>query len=162
LWETHRISLESRRDITHLIQSLNIPSPATLPRLPDHSLVHPYLRVYSGYACVSCIYRTINLDKMTRHVSSCYPPPSAPSRRQNPDTLYKDMLLQTWVSGARKYWIVRGAATCKPPQSFSSSSYLEAIHERERAYIIASEREAMKETGSKELELTSLWIERTQ
>jgi hypothetical protein len=72
------------------------------------------------------------------------------------------VLLQTWVSGARKYWIVHEAATRKPPQSFSSSSYLEAIHERERAYVAASGQAVMQETGSKELELTSWWMERTQ
>jgi hypothetical protein len=90
-------------------------------------------------------------------VSSCSPPPHPPSRPwRNPDALYQDVLLQTWVWLARKYWIVREAATSNSLRSFSSSSYLEAIHERERAHIAASEREAMKETGSKELELTSL------
>jgi hypothetical protein len=86
LSEKHRISLDSRRHITPLIRSLNILNPTDLPPRHDHSLVHPHLKVYGGYACVSCIYRTINLDKMTRHVSSCCPPPRVPSRRrQDPD-----------------------------------------------------------------------------
>jgi hypothetical protein len=52
---------------------------------------------------------------MTRHVSSCCPPPRAPSRRrQNPDALYREVLLQTWVCGARKYWIVRDVSTVQP------------------------------------------------
>ena len=163
LWKKHGILAGSRRDVTLLIRSFVIPNPAEIAPRADHSLIRPHLKLFHGYACVNCQYRSINLDMMTRHVSSCCPPPNPPSRqRRNPDTLYQDVLLQTWVSGARKYWIVRGAATCKPLQSFSSSSYLEAIHERERAHVIASEREAMKETGSKELELTSLWMERTQ
>jgi hypothetical protein len=61
LWEKHKISLASRRDITSYIHSLNIPNPVNLPRRPDRSFVHPHLKVYGGYACLSCIYRTINL-----------------------------------------------------------------------------------------------------
>ena len=100
---------------------------------------------------------------MTRHVSSCCPPPHPPSRRRrNLDSLYQDVLLQTWVSEVRKYWTVRDAATPNPLRSVSSSSYLEAIHKRERALVADSEREAMKKIGSKELELTILWMERTQ
>jgi hypothetical protein len=115
LWEKHRISLESRRDITCLIRSLNIPNPTSLLARPDHCLIHPHLKAYGGYACVSCEYRTINLNKMTRHVSSCCLPPTAPTkRRQNPDALYRDVLLQTWVSGARKYWIAHDAVTPNP------------------------------------------------
>ena len=83
-------------------------------------------------------------------------------RRQNPDGLYQDVLLQSWVSGAsRKYWIVRRAATNDPLQSVSASAHLEAIHQRERAHIVARDREAMQDTGSKDLELTSPWMERT-
>jgi hypothetical protein len=99
---------------------------------------------------------------MTRHVSSCCPPYPPSRRRRNPDTLYRDVLLQTWVSGARKYWIVCEASTPNPLRRFSRSSYLEAIHERERAHVATSERAALQETGSKELELTSLWMDRTK
>lgn len=59
-WEKHKISLASRRDITSYIHSLNIPNLVNLPRCPDRSLVHPHLKVYGSYACLSCIYRTIN------------------------------------------------------------------------------------------------------
>jgi hypothetical protein len=45
---------------------------------------------------------------------------------------------------------------------FYSSAHLEAVHRRERAYIAARDREAMRETGVKELELTSPWMERTR
>jgi hypothetical protein len=73
------------------------------------------------------------------------------------------VLLQTWGSGAlRRYWIVHQASHQEPLRIFSSSSHLEAIHERERAHSAARNRETMQETGVKELELTSPWMERTQ
>ncbi|KAH8591171.1 hypothetical protein B0O99DRAFT_719407, partial [Bisporella sp. PMI_857] len=164
LWEKHRICPESRRDITPLIRSLKIPNPTDIRLRPDQSLVHPHLEVYRGYACLTCRFRTINLDTITRHVSSCCPPPRASSvRRRNPDDLYQDVRLQTWVAGAsRQYWIVRQALKDDPLRIFSGSAHLDAIHQRERAYIAACDREAMQETGIKELELTSLWMERTQ
>jgi hypothetical protein len=158
LWEKHQISAESRRDITLLIRSIQIPNPTEIPLRLDQSLIHPLLKVFRGYACVSCKYRTINLDMMTRHVSSCCSPPRVPSRRRrSPDDIYQDVFLQTWVSGAsRKYWIVREASTHDPLWISSNSSCLEAIHERERAHIAACDREAIQETGSKALELNSL------
>jgi hypothetical protein len=162
LLRKHGICAESRRDITLLIRSTEIPNPTKLAPRADQSLIHPYLKVFHGYACVSCQFRSINLDMMTRHVSSCCPPCPPSRRRRNPDTLYRDVLLQTWVSGARKYWIVCEASTPNPLRRFSRSSYLEAIHERERAHVATSERAALQETGSKELELTSLWIDRTK
>lgn len=164
LWNKHQICPGSRRDITLLIRSITIPNPTEIPLRVDQSLIHPALKVFRGYACVSCSYRTINLDMITRHVSSCCAPPCAPSkRRRNPDDLYQDVFLQTWTSGAsRRYWIVRQPSTDRPLRIFSGSSHLDAIHERERAHVADSEREAMQETGSKDLELTSLWMERTQ
>jgi hypothetical protein len=162
LWRKHGICAEPRRDITLLIRSIVIPNPMEIAPRADQSLIHPHLKLFHGYECVTCQYRSINLDTMTRHVSSCCPPCPPSRRRRNPDTLYHDVLLQTWVSGARKYWIVREASAPNPPRSVSSSSYLEAIHERERAHVAASERDAMKETGSKEFDLTSLRMERTQ
>lgn len=163
LWKKHGILAESRRDVTLLIRSIVIPNPLEIAPRPDESLCHPHLKLFRGYDCVSCQYRSINLDMMTRHVSSCCPDPLPSSRhRRNPDTLYRDVLLQTWVFGTRKYWTVCEAANTNPLRSFSSSTYLESIHERERALVAATEREAMKETGSKEFDLTSLWMERTQ
>ncbi|OBT42125.1 hypothetical protein VE00_08325 [Pseudogymnoascus sp. WSF 3629] len=100
---------------------------------------------------------------MTRHVASCQPPRATSKRRRNPDDLYQDVLLQSWGSGAcRKYWIVHQAATNDALRIFSSSSHLEAMHEREREHIAAYNRAAKQERGSKELELTGLWMERTQ
>ena len=165
LWNKHKIRLESRRALTPLIRSLQIPNPVDIPLRPDESPIHPHLELYRGYACVTCKDRTINLDLITRHVLSCCPPPHAAtsSRRRNPDDLYQDVLLQTWGTGAlRRYWIVHQASHQEPLRIFSSSSHLEAIHERERARIAARNRETMQETGVKELELTSPWMERTQ
>ena len=163
LWEKHQICQEFRRAINPLIRCLQIPNPNDIPLRPGQSLAHPHLEVYRGYACHTCKYRTINLDRMTPHVSSCCAPPRVSSKRRlNLDDLYQDVLLQSWASRAsRKYWIVHRASAHDPLRIFSGSSHLEAIHERERAYVAASERAAMQETGSKELELTSLWIERT-
>jgi hypothetical protein len=163
LWNKHQICPESRRDITPLIRSLKIPNPRDIHLRPDQSLVCLHLVVYRGYACLNCKHRTINLETMTRHVSSCCHLPRVPSTcRQNPDDLYQDVLLQTWVSGAsRKYWIVRQALKHDPLRIFSGSAHLDAIHQREQAHIAACDREAMQETGVKELELTSPWMERT-
>lgn len=113
LWNKHQICAESRRDITPLIRSLRIPSPTTIRLRPNKSLAHPHLEIYRGYACLTCKYATINLEAMSRHVSSCYSLPHAPStRRRSPDDLYQDVLLQAWVSGAsRKYWTVHQTST---------------------------------------------------
>jgi hypothetical protein len=111
LWNKHKICLESRRDVTPLIRSLQIPHPTDIALRPDESPVHPHLELYRGYTCITCKDRTVNLDLITRHVHSCCPLPRAAtsSRRRNPDDLYQDVLLQTWGSGAlRRYWIVHG------------------------------------------------------
>jgi hypothetical protein len=63
LWEKHQICPESRRDITVLIRSIQIPNPREIPLRPDDSLAHPHLKIYHGYRCRTCSYRTINLDK---------------------------------------------------------------------------------------------------
>jgi hypothetical protein len=89
LWEKHQISPESRRNITSLIRSLQIPDPTGIPLRPNQSLSHPYLKVYRGYACHTCDSRIINLDTITCHVSSCRPQPLS-RRRKNPDDLAAD------------------------------------------------------------------------
>jgi hypothetical protein len=87
-------------------------------------------------------------------------PHALSTRRRNPDDLYQDVQLQTWATvSSRKYWIVRGALTHDQLRIFSGSSHLDAIHQRERAHIAACDQEAMQETGVKELELTSPWME---
>jgi hypothetical protein len=135
LWNKHQICPESRQDITPLIRSLKIPNSTNIRLRPDKSLVHPHLEVYRGYACLTCKYRTISLEMMTRHVSPCCPPPRALStRRRNPDDPYQDVQLQTWATGAsRRYWIVRGALTHGPLRIFSGSSHLEATGNPKRA-----------------------------
>jgi hypothetical protein len=70
LWEKHRICPEFRRDITPLTRSLDIPNPIDIRCRPDGSLAHPHLELYRGYACLSCKCRNINLETLTRHVSS--------------------------------------------------------------------------------------------
>ena len=94
LWKKHKICAESRRDVTLLIRSIVIPNPLEITPRPDQSLCHPHLKLFRGYDCVSCQYRSINLDMMTCHVSSCCPDPCPPSRRRrNPDTLYQGVLV---------------------------------------------------------------------
>lgn len=44
LWEKHRIRLESRRDITPLIRSLDIPNPINIRCRPNGLLAHPHLK----------------------------------------------------------------------------------------------------------------------
>ncbi|KFZ16922.1 hypothetical protein V502_04827 [Pseudogymnoascus sp. VKM F-4520 (FW-2644)] len=162
LWEKHQISSESRQNITSVIRSLQIPNPTGISLRPDQSLSHPYLKVYRGYACHTCDTRTINLDTITRHVSSCRPQPLS-RHRKNPDRLYQDVLLQSWVSGAsRKYWIVRQVVPLNPPWILSDLVDLEAIHQRERAHIAHNDQQAMQDTGSKDLALTTPWMERTK
>lgn len=46
-------------------------------------------------------------------------------------------------------------------QVFSHSSHIDAIYQRKRAHIAACNREAMRGTGVKEIELTSPWMKRT-
>lgn len=96
LWDKHRICPESQRDVTPLIRSLDITNPIDIRCRPDGSLAHPHLELYRGYACLSCKCRTINLETMTRHVSSCCPRRyTSSTRRRNPDDLYQDVQLQT-------------------------------------------------------------------
>lgn len=161
LWNKHQIRVESRWSITPLIGSFKLSNPTEICLCPDQSPVHPHLKVYRGYTCLTCRCRTINLDTMTRHVSSCCPPPRAPfTPRRNPDELYQDVLLQTWVSGgSRRYWIVRPPLLKGPLRAFSISAHLDTIHQREQADIAACDQEAMQETGVNELELTSPWMD---
>ena len=48
LWEKHQICPGSRRDITPLIRSLDIPNPIDIRCRPDDSLAHLHLEVYHG------------------------------------------------------------------------------------------------------------------
>ncbi|KAH9203751.1 hypothetical protein DL95DRAFT_320797, partial [Leptodontidium sp. 2 PMI_412] len=60
-----------------LIRSLKIPNPTNIRLRSDKSLIHLHLEVYRGYTCLTCKYRIINLETITRHVSSCCSPPRA-------------------------------------------------------------------------------------
>ncbi|KAJ5611426.1 hypothetical protein N7510_008145 [Penicillium lagena] len=83
LHSKHRVPLPLRKGLTE-------PSYAT-PR-PDGSPADARLRLYTGYTCRQCAYRTISRDLLGRHLSQEHLQQQRASHRRAND-LYNDVYL---------------------------------------------------------------------
>ncbi|KAJ3453401.1 hypothetical protein MRS44_017648 [Fusarium solani] len=142
LRDKHNIPSEARKGLSRLLKSLPPPGlldPEEAPPRADRSAEHDKLRVYEGFACVHCVFRTINLQLMRRHLSD---PPDDCSfqntqsrirRRRDLDQQFECVYLQTWTTGStRKYWIIqRGGSVIRPLDGPAVQSHLRAVLTRE-------------------------------
>ncbi|KAJ5606698.1 hypothetical protein N7510_009479 [Penicillium lagena] len=105
LHSKHRVPLPLRKGLTVALRRHHIrfqePSHAA-PR-PDGSPADARLRLYTGYACRQCAYRTVSRDLLGRHLSQEHLQQQRASHRRAND-LYNDVYLQTWSpSSSRQY-----------------------------------------------------------
>jgi hypothetical protein len=62
----------------------------------DGSLIYPHLRQLNGFACRSCVYRTVNFQSIRRHVSKVYLCGRSATQANFRDT-FDHVVLQTWT-----------------------------------------------------------------
>ncbi|EXK79045.1 hypothetical protein FOQG_16313 [Fusarium oxysporum f. sp. raphani 54005] len=65
--DKHHIPKAARRGLKHLIYSLNLPNPETLPLRSDGSPPHPYLTIQKGSACKYCDLRSVSEKRLLAH-----------------------------------------------------------------------------------------------
>ncbi|VTO87342.1 unnamed protein product [Fusarium graminearum] len=142
LRDKHNISAEARKGLNKLLKSLSpIPlEPDDASPRADGSPEHDKLRVYEGFACINCQFRTINLPLARRHQSN--PPDDCcnsgarsaqPRRRRDLDPQFEYVYLQTWTTGStRKYWIIkRGGSMVRQMDSPAVQAHLHGVLTRE-------------------------------
>ncbi|KAH7248230.1 hypothetical protein B0J15DRAFT_562411 [Fusarium solani] len=141
---------------------------AEAPLRADGSSEHDKLRVYEGFACIHCPFRTISRQLMRRHLSS--PPDDCrfkadharPRPRRDLDQQFECVYLQTWTTGStRRYWIIkRGGSAVRPVDGPAVQAHLRAVLTRE---LDRRQRPAAAEPAG---EMTAFalqrpWMERT-
>ena len=156
---------------------MNLRNPDQASPREDGSTEIRLLRVYDGYACRLCKFRTTSLQLMKRHYTEpltagqgCPCDTSRAPKRSSThvDDLIEYVYLQTWKSGpGRKYWLVKkNESAIRPVGGQQGSDHLMAVREREHART----QERMKQLPNAE-ETTMLprltfaeqrpWLERT-
>ncbi|PVH70107.1 hypothetical protein DL98DRAFT_389770, partial [Cadophora sp. DSE1049] len=72
LRDKHHIPKELRDGLTHYLRHghpCSFRNPTEVAPRDDGSPVHRMLRIYDGFACRECPYRTINYAEYSRHAS---------------------------------------------------------------------------------------------
>lgn len=152
LRDKHKIPEEARKGVTKFLKSLSpqCANPDQLDPLKDGSSTHEFLRLHDGFACDGCDFRTVSLQSITRHYSDpsmqeqCTFNGVLRRRREDIDTLFRYVYLQTWLSGpARRYWIVEhNGSVLRPIGGQKAQDHLKAVRERELERQHASRRES--------------------
>ncbi|KAJ9412792.1 hypothetical protein QL093DRAFT_2570444 [Fusarium oxysporum] len=141
LRDKHNVSTDARKGLNQLLKSLSPGplDPESALTLADRTAEHDKLRVYEGFACINCQFRTINIQSIRRHQSN--PPDDCrskasltrSSRRRNLDQQFDCVYLQTWTTGsARRYWIInRGRSMVRQVDSPAVQAHLRSVLTRE-------------------------------
>jgi hypothetical protein len=138
LRDKHNVPLAKRRDLTALLKTMNLRNPDQASPLADGSAEVRPLRLYDGYACRLCNFRTISLQLMKRHFAEpvsanpgCPHSTNGASKGYslNVDEHIEYVYLQTWKSGpGRKYWLVRkNGNAIRPAGGQQASDHLTAV-----------------------------------
>lgn len=104
LREKHDVPEELRKGLAHYIKHVHpytFRNPTQIRVRGDGSQIHTQLRLYDGFACRECAYRTINYSELSRHMSKNHLDGWHASR-QRVDNLYDDVYLQTWTYGSSR------------------------------------------------------------
>lgn len=140
LRDKHNLPRHTRKGLSKLLRTLGLYNPTDVDPLADASPEHAKLKVYDGFACCHCPFRTIHLPTMRRHFSatsadSC--PSNTPDSRRygNIDHLFEYVYLQTWTTGSnRKYWIIkRNGHITRPVIEQHTYNHILAVQAREVA-----------------------------
>src|SRR6187402_299577 len=168
LRDKHSVPADLRAGLTHLLKREHpdfFRNPADVARRGDGALIHPKLRVYDGFACRKCQYRTINHGELSRHVSKEHLNGRQTSRSRI-DDLYDDVYLQTWTHGAsRKYWIVqKDGSLHRPATGPETRAHLLSVWEREHMHLEREDQPRVysTDTGTRTLAATGPWMDRTR
>ena len=110
----HGISTDQKKGLTQQLAAFQLRNPEDIPALEDGSPQHPQLRIYEGFACNQCKFRTTSLQIITkRHFSrgpegySCSSATAIRKFAARKDDFVEPVRLQTWITGpGRKYWII--------------------------------------------------------
>ncbi|KID81820.1 telomere-associated RecQ helicase [Metarhizium guizhouense ARSEF 977] len=114
LRHSHGISTDQKKGLTQQLAAFQLRNPDDIPALEDGSPQHPQLRIYEGFACNQCKFRTTSLQIITkRHFSrgpegySCSSATAIRKFAARKDDFVESVRLQTWITGpGRKYWII--------------------------------------------------------
>ncbi|KAH6974818.1 hypothetical protein EDB80DRAFT_659046 [Ilyonectria destructans] len=174
LRDKHNIPEEARKGLTRFLKTLPQPSlrdPDKATPRADGSPEHDLLRVYDGFACSKCGFRTISLQSMRRHfsdpLSSQCPNYVTAQGRRDIDELFEYVFLQTWATGPnREYWIIeRHGSLIRPVDSQDIQDHLRSVLEREHNRDQGSSDMSLEQAGPISTALTFAeqrpWIERT-
>ncbi|KAH7248434.1 hypothetical protein B0J15DRAFT_562897 [Fusarium solani] len=170
----HQVDQEERKGLTEFLRGLGqsyLGDPSVAPLPKDGSPEHPDLRVWEGYACRKCPFRTTNFSSLTRHISTRYFQAQPPGQREL-DDFYDEVWLQAWTAGSnqsRRYWIISRVGL-SIRASDGVQAHLASIKEQERARNGTGDTSALKNTGGIAInhegdlvrfEEQTPWIERT-
>ncbi|KAH8799328.1 hypothetical protein F5884DRAFT_811482 [Xylogone sp. PMI_703] len=167
LWNKHRVDSEVRKHIFQWIRE-NVPfrvrDPSTVASLEDGSPVHSKLRLFEGFNCRKCNYRTSNGPMMDRHVRTHFPDRRVPQGQiwEVCDEVY----LQTWTYYAhgsnQDFWIVeKGGSVIRPVLNRQTSDHIQAVKEREERHAQDAARTSGIYTATPTFAGTGTWMDRT-
>ncbi|KAI8710743.1 hypothetical protein NCS52_01534000 [Fusarium sp. LHS14.1] len=111
LGEKHYIPKGARRKLNALINSLQLPSPETLPKRPDGSAPHPHLQIQEGKACRHCGLRSTSSTILSRHVRKLHKREIAATRSTGKhwlrDHIVDNLAFQSWtLKDIKRAWTI--------------------------------------------------------
>jgi hypothetical protein len=136
LRDEHQIIESNRRGLTrhlNVIYPKGFRNPADVPPRDDEFDAYPQLRVYNGFSCLECTYRTINFSKLTKHISKNHLKGGQQATRTRIQDMYNHVYLQTWTQGM--YWIVcRDGTTRRPVARRATDALVQSVQERKQKH----------------------------
>lgn len=135
----HDIPLEARKGLTKLVKSLRLCNPDKASPRADGSPEHTCLKLYSGFSCRLCRFRTASLQLAKRHYSDAGPMNKdcpynrATGNQRNVDDHIDYVYLQSWGNGSsREFWTVIQSGTCiRPAGGEDAQDHFRTIQQRE-------------------------------
>ncbi len=181
LRDKHNVSSEARKGLSRLLKSFapqGILNPEKAEPRPDGSPEHDKLRVYDGFLCRYCPFRTISPQLIRRHLaistfggSDTYTCPNISEvcsfRGRDIDKNMEYVFLQSWTVGSnRKYWVIeRDGDIIRPPSGQDIHDHMAAVRDRQKEFLghEVHGEQPPRETAQPDLSLHDRrpWIERT-
>ena len=135
----HSLPSDDRRAATSLLRSriLTINNAASILPRKDGSEIHPHLRVYNGFVCSYCIFRTISKSIISRYVTDVHRQKIFELRART-DEMYIPMYLQIWTKNPadKQYWVVeKNRSNIRPVKRTNTYNHLKEVFKREELRI---------------------------